>query len=289
MGGGTTILNIGETLGDLFGPNRMKNLLFKMKPELLGEARDVQLLKFECPTCKQMTIDGWEYELNGEIKRQTAGSFCNSCHTIELSRKVTAELQEKRIDQLISNWWYLSDNDTSGFKNYAPTNDITLKARDNAIAYTQAFSQKSLKEKNLLIMGNPGTGKTHLSKAISRTLKARGFLVGYISSVELFNKIKATFDRGTTERVYEEMKKLDLLVIDDVGVETTKLNDVSWTVRAWTEIIDARLGKPNIWTTNLDEIALSEVVGARANSRMYENTRFIDLFTDDYRKTKTVK
>jgi DNA replication protein DnaC len=288
MGGGITILAIGKALGELFGPERMKNLLFNMKPELKDKAQNVQLMKFECSQCKEKTIDGWQYELDGEKQQITAATICNSCGTKELSRQVTIELEEKRVGQLISNWWHMNDNDTSGFKNYNVTNSITQKAKDNAIAYTQLFSQNSLKENNLLIMGNPGTGKTHLSKAIARTLKARGFKVGYIPAVELFNKIKATYNGGSTERLFDEMKQLDLLVIDDMGVETTKLNDVSWSVRTWNEIIDDRLGLKNIWTTNLDDATLGDVVGQRTFSRLYENTRFIDLFTDDYRKNKRI-
>jgi DNA replication protein DnaC len=285
VGGGITILAIGQFLGS----ERMKNLLFYMKPDLKDKAMNVKLMKFECSQCKEKTIDGWEFEFEGQIKQITAATICNSCGTKELSRQVTMELEEKRVGQLISNWWHMNDNDSSGFKNYIPTNDCTRKAKDNAIAYTQLFSQKSLVEKNMLIMGNPGTGKTHLSKAIARTLKARGFKVGYIPAVDLFNKIKATYDGGHTERLFKEMKELDILIIDDMGVETTKINDVSWTVRTWTEIIDARLGMPNIWTTNLDDINLPRIVGERAFSRMYEDTRFIDLFTDDYRRNKQVK
>lgn len=289
MGGGITILAIGKSLRELFGPDRMKNLLFNMKPELKEKAKNVELVKFECSQCKELTIDGWKFELDGEIKQITAATVCNSCGTKELSRQVTIELEEKRVGQLISNWWYMDDKEIAGFKNYIPTNNLTRKAKDNAIAYTQMFSQNSLKEKNLLIMGNPGTGKTHLSKAIARTLQKRGFKVGYIPAVELFNKIKSTYNTGSTERLFKEMKELDLLVIDDMGVETTKLNDVSWTVRTWNEIVDARLGLPNIWTTNLDDTMISDVVGQRTGSRLYENTRFIDLFTDDYRKSKVVK
>jgi DNA replication protein DnaC len=267
----------------------MENLLFNIRPDLKGKTDEVKVKKFTCSKCGKKTIDGWEYRIGDNVECLTAAQQCNGCGTNELSRQVSDELHQKRIDALVANWWFISDKETAGFKNYNPVNKSTEESKTKAINFTQGFSNDSLIEKNLLIMGNPGTGKTHLSKAIARTLRARGFKVGYISAVDLFNKIKATFDTGSSARVFEEMKKLDLLVIDDMGVETTKINDVSWTVRTWTEIIDARLGLANVWTTNLDDTSLSDVVGQRAFSRMYENTRFIDLFTNDYRKTKVIK
>lgn len=265
-------------------------MLFNIQPELKGKVavQDISLRKFNCSQCTEETIDGWEYELDGQKQLLTAATICNRCGTKELSGQVTEELLQKRVDSLLSNWYFLSDKETAGFRNFQPVNELIKEAKQKAMNYVAAYSQNDLKEKNLLIMGNPGTGKTHLSKAIARTLKARGFKVGFMPAVELFNKIKKTFDSGP-DRLFEEMKKLDILIIDDMGVETTKLNDVSWTVRTWTEIIDARLGLANIWTTNLDDTHLGEVVGQRAFSRMYEDTRFIDLFTDDYRKTKTIK
>jgi DNA-directed RNA polymerase subunit RPC12/RpoP len=87
MGGGITILAIGKALGELFGPERMKNLLFNMKPELKDKAQNVQLMKFECSQCKEKTIDGWQYELDGEKQQITAATICNSCGTKELSRQ----------------------------------------------------------------------------------------------------------------------------------------------------------------------------------------------------------
>ncbi len=269
----------------------MKNMLFHIRPDLKGKVGldAIKLKKYQCSQCQEDTIDGWEFELDGMLQQITAAQQCNSCGTKELSRQVTAELNEKRLNLLISNWYFISDQETAGFKNFEPVNDLVKDAKQKTMNYVGAFSQKCLREKNLLIMGSTGTGKTHLSKATARTLKARGFKVGFITAVELFNKIKATFDNGSADRVFDEMKKLDLLVIDDVGVETVKLDDVSWTVRTWTEIIEARMGLPNIWTTNLDEPSLAKVVGQRAFSRMMENTRFIDLFTDDQREKKIIK
>ena len=135
------------------------------------------------------------------------------------------------------------------------------------------------------MMGTTGTGKTHLSKAIARTLKAKGLSVAFVEAIELFNMIKGTFgnDRAK-QRLLDQYKTFDVVFIDDVGLETKKIDEVSWSVSEWTGLINAREGKATVWTTNLDDDGLGEVIGKRSFSRMYVNTRFIDLFTDDYRR-----
>jgi DNA replication protein DnaC len=283
VGGGITILG----LMDLLGEGRMENLFFKIKSDLLPDETEVEVKKFQCSHCLELKIDGWRYksELEPNWIDFCIIDMCNECKTAQISQEVSMELQQKRVDKLISNWWFMSETDTSGFKNFEPYNELTDKAKKIAIAFTKSFNQKDSKGENLLVMGTPGTGKTHLSKAIARTLRAKGNKVGFITAVDLFNKIKGTFNgAGSVKQILSEMQSLDLLIIDDVGVETVQVKDVSWTVKTWTEIIDCRLHKPCIWTSNLDDIKLGAVIGERAFSRMYENTRFIDLFTDDYRK-----
>ncbi|MGM7719411.1 ATP-binding protein [Metabacillus sp. Hm71] len=269
----------------------MERMLFNVKPDLRNKALNIELIKLKCAECDEGQLFGWKYNIDDIEHQYLADQMCTKCKNKVMAKELTTEFEQKRLDQFLNNWWFIEDNDESGFKNYKPTNEVTTKAKEKTINYMQRLSQKSLSdEKNLLIMGNPGTGKTHLSKAIARTLKSRGFKVGFIPSVDLFSKFKATFDgKGSAERIFADMKKLDVLVIDDIGVETTKVSDVSWTIRTWNEIINCRLGLPNIWTTNLDDSKLADFVGERAHSRMYENTRFIDLFTDDYRKSKRVE
>jgi DNA replication protein DnaC len=190
----------------------MENLLFNIRPDLKEKVDEVKVKKFKCSSCGEMTLDGWEYRIGEVVECLTAAQMCNGCGTKELSRQVSQELHQKRVDMLIANWWYIPDKETAGFKNYNSVSKCTDDAKQKSIAYTKAFSKENMTEKNLLIMGSTGSGKSHLSKAIARTLRAKNFTVGYIPAVELFKKIKATFDKDNTDRLYEELKKRSIIV-----------------------------------------------------------------------------
>ncbi|MGO5012795.1 ATP-binding protein [Niallia sp. Sow4_A1] len=144
---------------------------------------------------------------------------------------------------------------------------------------------------NLLIQGNPGTGKTHLCVAIARTLKEKGFIVGFLTTGQLLSKIKSTYNKAsiiTEENIFKDLKKLDLLILDDLGAEASGGND-DWRKSIIFEIVESRSGKPTIYTSNLTDQDLPMVVGERVFSRLYDNTKFIDLFTEDYRKKLRIK
>ena len=77
-------------------------------------------------------------------------------------------------------------------------------------------------------------------------------------------------------------------MIDDVGVETKKLTDISWSSSEWVRLVELRKGRSTVYTTNFDPKTLAGVIGARAESRMSEYSMMIEIFTpdQDYRKDK---
>ena len=48
----------------------------------------------------------------------------------------------------------------AGFNDYQETNNITAVAKERAVSFTERFLASKGDCYNLLIMGNPGTGKT---------------------------------------------------------------------------------------------------------------------------------
>jgi DNA replication protein DnaC len=267
----------------------------KTFPEL-ATAQNVDVKEGVCPSCNEKQLWLFTYEIDGKAFERACFNKCNVCDTKALEVKTTQHFVEKRINQLNDNWYIIGPNEGKfGFKNYLRETELHEKAYKQAAKFVADVSQNNKTDEfNLLMQGSTGAGKTHLVKAIARTLKARDFKVGFVTSEELFSKFKRTFGQidpeGLQQRIYSEMASLDVLVIDDIGTEANKIvEDTSWAGNTWTKIIDCRSGKFNVWTTNHDEEQLFKVVGHRAFSRMYEGTRFVNLFTDDFRKTKAVK
>lgn len=82
---------------------------------------------------------------------------------------------------------------------------------------------KSLGENNwLVLLGQPGSGKTHLAMAVANNLLARGTGVLYFQHVEGFSEMKSALRKSEVSRdeALEErlngMKKVDVLVWDDL-------------------------------------------------------------------------
>lgn len=273
----------------LFGGLRQENLFFKAYPHLEGIVTDVRMGKINCPSCKQDKRDAWIYTKDGEETWESVWPICSDCEKGCFSTTVTKQIKEKHEKVVENDWYFIRPEETAGFKNFEEHNTQSRVSKSKAIEYYKRFLEGE--NLNLLIMGIPGTGKSHLSKAIARSAKHDGKKVAYITSTQLFSKIKDTFNNPPArERFNEQFKSFDLVVIDDVGLETKKIAEVSWSTSEWTELLNMREGKSNIWTTNFDDIALGKVIGERSVSRMYDNTMFIEIFTgEDYRKKKIQK
>ncbi|MEK4067588.1 ATP-binding protein [Peribacillus sp. FSL R5-0717] len=221
---------------------------------------------------------------------------CHACREKE-AFKVYQErsLQELKtsIGERLAKEYFLPPESllNAGFSNYQETDIITAGAKERVILFTKSFLEFPEKPYNLLIMGNPGTGKTHLCVAMARNIKQKGFTVGFLTTGKLLSIIKETYQKGaskTEKAILSDISRLDLLILDDVGSEAIGGND-DWRKGMIFEIVESRSGKPTIYTSNLTDVDLPVAMGKRVYSRLHYNTKFIDLFTDDYRKNFQIK
>jgi len=71
--------------------------------------------------------------------------------------------------------------------------------------------------KNLILYGNVGTGKTHLATAIGIEACNRGMKVGFYRTANLVNQLSDAKKAGTLSKLFNNLRKLDLLICDEWG------------------------------------------------------------------------
>jgi DNA replication protein DnaC len=101
---------------------------------------------------------------------------------------------------------------------------------------------------NVVFIGNPGTGKTHLAISIAYTVAIRRNSVYFIKFNRLINTLRTAYNEGTLERKLKLFYKYKLLVIDEVGFnEITPLES-----KLFFQLIDLRYTKRStIFTSNI--------------------------------------
>jgi DNA replication protein DnaC len=70
---------------------------------------------------------------------------------------------------------------------------------------------------NIVFVGGTGTGKSHLAIAIAANSVRQGKRCRYFSVVDLVNKLEREQADGLAGRTTEQLLKLDLLVLDELG------------------------------------------------------------------------
>ncbi len=72
-------------------------------------------------------------------------------------------------------------------------------------------------QRNVVLVGGTGTGKTHLSVAIALSCIRLGRRVRFYTVIDLVNRLEAEARTGKTGRLAEQLTRLDLIVLDELG------------------------------------------------------------------------
>jgi DNA replication protein DnaC len=152
--------------------------------------------------------------------------------------------------------------------------------------------------RGLLLMGDPGAGKTHLAIGVMKALLEKGHECVFYDYQTLIERIRAGWDVGSgvaDREAYRRALEAEVLVLDDLGAHRV----VEWVQDTIESIITHRYnnGMSLIATTNLPDPdvtgnvqdpktsghmiihkkTLAEWIGMRARSRLFEMCRVIRM------------
>lgn len=141
---------------------------------------------------------------------------------------------------------------------------------------------------SILMMGNTGLGKTHLSLAIADSVLKKGYCVIYDSAGALLRRIEQeqfgrTPDAADTDTL-GLLLECDLLIFDDFGTEF----DTTFSRSAIYTLLNGRLsaGKPTIINTNLTHAEIEARYGDRIVSRLFSTCIGMAFHGNDIRLQK---
>ena len=111
----------------------------------------------------------------------------------------------------------------------------------------------------IILIGNPGTGKTHLATALGVEACGRGKRVRFCQITELLTELIEAREERQLMRMKKQLSKLDLLILDELGyVPTSKLG-----AELLFEVISTAYERTSlIVTTNLPFEQWTEVLGS---------------------------
>ena len=160
------------------------------------------------------------------------------------------------------------------------------EVKSSAKSYAQGFNTRE--HKGLLLRGSTGVGKTHIAVGILMEVLDHGMSGLYCNVTDLLSRLRDTYQQGSSDKegeILEDLDRVDLLVLDDLGAEKS----TEWVLDRLYLVVNRRYenARPLIVTTNCDDAALRERVGARIVSRLYEMCMLIDQFPEqDHRMSR---
>lgn len=203
--------------------------------------------------------------------------------------KDTLAIVEERIEQINKAVRRLKNDSQLGKKFQSKTFanwDVNRLPKAYKICYKYAlnFDELSAKGKGLILMGNAGTGKTHLASAISNYLMDDLIPVKFGTFISLLDSLKKAF--RTDRDIISSLTSTPLLVIDDLGKEKY----TEWARQILFQVVDERYNKelPIIITTNLNLQELKERIGEPITSRLMEMCYGVAMNGDNYRYEKAI-
>ncbi|MGJ8525204.1 hypothetical protein LMG33818_000912 [Halomonadaceae bacterium LMG 33818] len=229
----------------------------------------------------------FECEVHGSVeetrailrKGPTSWSGCQACNESRRAEQEQAEAEaterkrvEKAVKDAIGYAAIPPRFANKNFDSYVAKTDEQKRHLERCKSYVEKFDEHFKSGAGLLMMGSPGTGKTHLAVATLHAVIAEKRTRGlYTTAARMFRRIKSTYDRDSEEtesQVIDIYSQIGLLVLDEIGLGFGSDTEMNYLF----DVINYRYEQclPTIIISNRQPDELSKWLGDRVVDRLRE-------------------
>ena len=223
-------------------------------------------------------MDGIINFINGELldlRNMTPEEIAE--HDAEIERRERQQAAQEKIERYqksgVPERYFKESLDT-----YKITNEMQATAAKAATNFLHAV--KCGEFKSFIIIGNAGTGKTHLACGIIREVGGK-----YRTAPEIVEEMRRakSFTAAETEAdIIDYYGRLKLLVIDEIG-RGISATDEKYMIY---QLVNARYNtrKPTVLISNLGKSDFLQYIGVAAADRLVESAEILEMNGESYRR-----
>ena len=184
------------------------------------------------------------------LNQKTDKTFVELLNDLTKAEIAFRDDRARRINILVSSFPYQKTLKDFDF-DYQP---MINKQKILDLATLRFMEEKA----NIVFLGSPGTGKTHLATAIGIEAASQRVSTYFVNFAELMEKLKQAADENRVEKVVKHYLKYSLLIIDEIGYVPVDKDASS----GFFQLIAARYeNRSTIFTTNQPFSKWGEVFG----------------------------